>query len=152
MMDFNRFRNSAVQLFLRGNAEQLTCQILQGDLNGYERKFLAELVQDNIPKGPRGPKMKSKKPVQAALIRFWLVEVDEEANGDWLTNEIEQKLKVSATMARRYLKQMDSPKGDAQFTNSYEVTLEIFRRRMALSWEDTELIKLYREHDLKPIS
>ena len=152
MMDFNRFRTSAVQLFLRGNAEQLTRQILQGDLNGCERKFLAELVQGNIPKGPSGPKRKSKKPVQAALIRFWLVEVDGVASGDWLTNEIERKLKVSATMARKYLKQIDSPKGDAQFTNSVAVMTEIFLRRMALTWEDTELANLYREDDLEPIS
>jgi hypothetical protein len=152
MMDFNKFRNSAVQRFLKGNPDELTQQILKNDLNQIEREFLVKLVQNNIPNGPRGPKPKSKKPITAALIRFWYVEVDGWAEGDVLINEIERILRVSATMARKYLKQIDSPKGDAQFANSYAVTVEIFHRRIALSSEETVLVKLYREDDLKRIS
>jgi|GEM_PF-3110649 len=73
-MDMNEFRNSAVARFREGNADQLARQILENDLNKMEREFLAKFVRDNIPKGPRGPKRRSEKPILAALIRFWRAE------------------------------------------------------------------------------
>lgn len=151
-MDFNRLRSSAVQRFLGGDADHLRQQILANDLNEIERKFLANLVRDNIPKGRRGPKSKSSKPKMAALIRFWRIEVDGWTKVDALTKEIENTLKVSATMARKYLRQVDAPQSKTQWIQSYFAGVEIDNRRMAIEWGDTELIELYRNNDLKPIS
>ncbi|WP_373486912.1 hypothetical protein [Blastomonas sp.] len=151
-MDFSQFRNSAIQRFLRGNADQLEQLILENNLNNIEREFLAKFVRDNIPKGPRGPKPRSGKPIKAALIRFWRAEVDGWTKLEAIQRDIECLLGVSATMARKYLRQIDFPRTEEQALSAVFAKIKIDYRRMALSCADAELIELYRGDDLKPIS
>jgi len=151
-MDMREFRNSAVARFREGNADQLARQILENDLNKMEREFLAKFVRDNIPKGPRGPKRKSMKPVEAALIRFWRAEVEGWTDKDAIQYDIEKRLKVSGAMVRKYFRQVDNPQTKGQFEVSFFAEFEIKERRLALKWSDQEVIEIYREIDLKPIS
>lgn len=159
--DVKEFRNSGIQCFLAGNADQLMGHILANDLNKIEREFLAQFVQTNTPNGPPGPKGKSRKPIEAALIRFWRTEVDGWDKIDAVRHDIEERLGVSATMVRKYLEQIDAPTTKGQFINSQLAKYKIKDRRIALGWvggdlvdpdfAHPELIELYREKDLKPI-
>ena len=151
-MDFKEFRNSAIERFLIGNAEPLARQILENDLNKLEREFIAQLVQGNIPKGPRGPKPNSLKPMAAALIRFWRAEMDGWKEVDAIRRDIEVRLEVSGTMARKLLKQIDLPATKFQKVLRIYTDLKIAERQRAIDWKDDELIGLYRDSDLKPIS
>ena len=151
-MDFTELRSSGVQRFLKGDADQLSRQILSNSLNRIEREFLSEFVRSNVPKGPRGPRATSRKPLNAALVRFWRVEVDGWSDLDAVWKDIECRLGVSTTMARKYLAQIDDPKTEAQAVMSMATEFEIGNRRMAVQWDDHELIGLYREADLKPVS
>ena len=151
-MDFKKFRNSAIERFLNGNADQLARQILENDLNKLEREFIAQLVQGNIPKGPRGPKPNSLKPMAAALIWFWRAEMDGWKELDAIRRDIEVRLEVSGTMARKLLKQIDLPTTKFQKVLRIYTDLKIAERQRAIDWKDDELIGLYRDSDLKPIS
>jgi len=151
-MDFKEFRNSAIEHFLDGNEEPLARLILENDLNRLEREFVAQLVQGNIPKRPRGPKPSSRKPIAAALIRFWRAEVDGWSERDAIQRDIEVLLEVSGTMVRKYLNQIDQPVTKAQALLSLLTSLEIKHRRCAIYLKDDEMIRLYRDSDLKPIS
>lgn len=151
-MDFNEFRFSGIERFSQGDNDQLTRHILENDLNRVEREFLAELVRNNIPKNPRGPKPNSLKPVKAALIRFWRGEVEGWTKKDAIHSDIASRLGISTTMARKYLQQIDCPKTEGDKNASRAANHALFVAKLIISTGNAELIELQREEDLKPIS
>lgn len=151
-MDFNEFRFSGIESFIRGDTGQLTRHILENDLNRVEREFIAELVRNNIPKNPRGPKPNSQKPVKAALIRFWRAEVEGWTKKDAILSDIASRLGVSITMARKYLQQIDCPETEGDKNASSCANTALLIAKLIISTGNAELIELQREEDLKPIS
>jgi hypothetical protein len=151
-MDFNEFRSSGIQRFLRGNAQELTHCILDNNLNKMEREFLADFVQSNIPRESvsSGPKPNQLLRIRATLIRFWQGH-DGFKKKSGISEYIGSKLDCSRQRIDKILKPVDKPKTVKDFELAFLIKLKISEREQAISWGDDELISFYREQDLQPV-
>lgn len=151
-MDFNEFRNSGIQRFLRGDAQELAQCILDENLNKMEREFLADFVRSNIPRDSvsPGPKANDLLRIRAALIRFWQVR-DGFKKKSGISGYIGSKLDCSRQRIDKILKHVDKPKTVKDVELAFLIQLKIGERKQAIIWGDDELISFYRERDLQPV-
>lgn len=151
-MDFNEFRDSGIQRFLRGNADELAKYILDNNLNKIEREFLADFVRSNIPRGTvkSGPKRKNSLRFKAGLIRFWQ-EQDGYKKKTGVTNYIGTILDCSRQRVEKILKEIDAPKTVEQAELAFILEWEIKERKLVIGWGEPKLIASYRKNDLQPI-
>ena len=155
MMDMAQFRTKPVETWKDGDPSLLIQQVMKGDLNEIERDLGASIIRGDPPKRQRGPRIRSLKPVAAALVRFWRRDIDNWESKDAIIREIELRCEVSRTMAQKYLQQIDSPSTKAQAIQQMLFEQEKQCREVLLSSDDPEHLEIVaeqREQDLTPIS
>jgi len=116
-MDFRKFRRSATTRWNSSDPDQLAELTRKGELNEFEREFVAEIVlgeKSNKPRRKRGRPPQSRNAIRAGLIRFWLRDVCRVKKEDAILKAVENELGVTKRMVRKYFAQLDNPKTEAE--------------------------------------
>lgn len=151
-MDFSEFRNSAIERWQQGNPSELADLVRANKCNKMEREFVARILSGDAPRRKIGRKAKSRRPIKAGLIRFWLRDVDGVSKKDAIYREIEQALGVSTTAVRKHLEYIDKRETPDATATFYLFERELAFRKIALIHLDENEIASLRSLDFAPIT